>query len=101
MAILRGNLAPEGCVAKVAGHAEEVFRGTARVFDREEDAFVAGKAGRGKGGDVFEKLDEGAPGRPRMRETAHATGGNHGAWQGARGAGHDRGTLSRAHHGPK
>src|SRR5205807_7189447 len=38
MAILRGNLAPEGCVAKVAGHGDETFRGTARVFDREEDA---------------------------------------------------------------
>src|SRR5213078_2272945 len=39
LAILRGNLAPDGCVAKVAGHEQPVFKGTARIFDREEDAF--------------------------------------------------------------
>src|SRR5204863_8352838 len=50
--ILRGNLAPDGCVAKVAGHEEKVFRGAARVFEREEDAFTAGKAGKIKEGDV-------------------------------------------------
>src|SRR5262249_17926542 len=46
LAILRGNLAPDGCVAKLAGHEEPLFRGKARVFDREEDAFAAVKAGK-------------------------------------------------------
>src|SRR5439155_451569 len=46
MAILRGNLAPEGCVAKVAGHGEEVFRGTARVFARGEAAEAVLHVGR-------------------------------------------------------
>src|SRR5256712_10167802 len=45
LAILPRNTAPEGCVAEVAGHAEEGVRGTARVFDREEDAFGAVKGG--------------------------------------------------------
>ncbi len=68
IAILRGNLAPDGCVAKVAGHAERVFRGTARVFEREEDAFAAVKAGRIKAGDVIvgrEPRFHGGPHRAR------------------------------------
>ena len=53
LAILRGNLTPDGCVAKLAGHEEPVFRGRARVFNREEDAFVAVKGGKIKAGDFI------------------------------------------------
>src|SRR2546421_1606805 len=84
--ILRGNLPPEGCVAEVAGHAEEVFRGTARVFDREEDAFVAVKAGRGQAGDFIVIPYEGAKGGPGMRGMLHVSGAPPGAGLGAGGA---------------
>src|SRR5207245_2164183 len=53
LAILRGNLAPDGCVAKLAGHSDDTFRGRARVFNREEDAFLAIKAGKIKAGDFI------------------------------------------------
>ena len=99
MAILRGNLAPEGCVAKVAGHAEEVFRGTARVFDREEDAFVAVKAGRVKAGDFIVIRYEGPKGGPGMREMLHVTGALQGAGLGASVALMTDGRFSGATHG--
>ena len=83
MAILRGNLAPDGCVAKVAGHEEKVFRGTARVFEREEDAFAAVKAGTIKAGDVIVVRYEGPKGGPGMREMLHVTGALQGAGLGA------------------
>src|SRR5262245_7020900 len=50
LVILRGNLSPEGCVAKVWGQKQPVFRGRARVFNREEDAFLAVKTGKIKSG---------------------------------------------------
>jgi len=99
IAILRGNLAPEGCVAKVAGHAEEVFRGTARVFDREEDAFVAVKAGRVKAGDFIVIRYEGPKGGPGMREMLHVTGALQGAGLGASVALMTDGRFSGATHG--
>lgn len=74
MAVLRGNLAPEGCVAKVAGHERMVHRGPARVFDREEDAFAAVKKGRIKPGDVVVIRYEGPKGGPGMREMLGVTG---------------------------
>src|SRR2546428_617497 len=86
IAILRGNLAPEGCVAKVAGHAEEVFRGAARVFEREEDAFVAGKAGQSKGGGLFLVPRRGAPGGGGGWGGRARWGGPPGARAGAGGA---------------
>jgi dihydroxy-acid dehydratase len=52
LVILKGNLAPEGCVVKVAGHSMTRFQGAAKVYDREEDAFVAVQAGHIKAGDV-------------------------------------------------
>src|SRR5438876_848910 len=52
LVILKGNLAPEGCVVKVAGHSMTPYRGPAKVFDREEDAFAAVKAGQIQAGDV-------------------------------------------------
>ncbi len=74
MAILRGNLAPEGCVVKIAGHERMKHRGPARVFDREEDAFAAVKQGRIKPGDVIVIRYEGPKGGPGMREMLGVTG---------------------------
>ena len=99
LAILRGNLAPEGCVAKLAGHAEEVFRGKARVFDREEDAFVAVKAGRVKAGDFVVIRYEGPQGGPGMREMLHVTGAIQGAGLGGSVALMTDGRFSGASHG--
>jgi dihydroxy-acid dehydratase len=99
MAILRGNLAPEGCVAKVAGHAEEVFRGTARVFEREEDAFVAVKARKIKAGDFIVIRYEGPKGGPGMREMLHVTGALQGAGLGSSVALMTDGRFSGATHG--
>jgi dihydroxy-acid dehydratase len=99
IAILRGNLAPDGCVAKVAGHAEKVFRGTARVFEREEDAFAAVKAGRIKAGDVIVIRYEGPKGGPGMREMLHVTGALQGAGLGATVGLITDGRFSGASHG--
>jgi dihydroxy-acid dehydratase len=66
--ILHGNLAPEGCVLKLSGHERPNHRGPARVFNREEDAFVAVKAGNIKAGDVIVIRYEGPKGGPGMRE---------------------------------
>lgn len=74
MSIMRGNLAPEGCVIKLAGHERMVHRGPARVFDREEDAFKAVKQGRIKPGDVVVIRYEGPKGGPGMREMLGVTG---------------------------
>ena len=53
LVIMRGNLAPDGCVAKVSGQKKDAHRGPARVFDREEDCFAAVKAGKIKANDVI------------------------------------------------
>ena len=75
LAILRGSLAPEGAVAKVSGHdAAAVFRGRARVFDREEDAFGAVDRGDVVAGDVVVIRYEGPRGGPGMREMLGVTG---------------------------
>ncbi|MCI0585193.1 MAG: dihydroxy-acid dehydratase, partial [Chloroflexi bacterium] len=79
MAVLRGNLAPEGCVVKLAGHERLTHRGPARVFDREEDAFAAVKQGKIKAGDVIVIRYEGPKGGPGMREMLAVTGALHGA----------------------
>jgi dihydroxy-acid dehydratase len=73
LAILRGNLSPDGCVVKLAGHERLRHRGPARVFDREEDAFAAVKAGAIKAGDVVVIRYEGPAGGPGMREMLHVT----------------------------
>ncbi|TAJ30993.1 MAG: dihydroxy-acid dehydratase [Nitrospirae bacterium] len=73
MVILKGNLAPEGCVVKVAGHSMMKFRGPAKVFDREEDAFAAVKAGQIKAGHVVVIRYEGPSGGPGMREMLGVT----------------------------
>ncbi len=99
LAILRGNLAPDGCVAKLAGHAEQLFRGKARVFDREEDAFVAVKAGRVKAGDFVVIRYEGPKGGPGMREMLQVTGAIQGAGLGGSVALLTDGRFSGASHG--
>ncbi len=68
LAILKGNLAPEGCVVKVAHHHGDSFRGPARVFDSEEAAFAAVEKNQLKPGDVVVIRYEGPRGGPGMRE---------------------------------
>ena len=67
-AILRGNLAPDGCVLKLAGQDKTLHRGPARIFEREEDTFAAIKGGEIKPGDVVVIRYEGPTGGPGMRE---------------------------------
>jgi len=71
--ILKGNLAPEGSVVKVAGHKHLEHKGPARVFECEEDAFKAVKAGEIKKGDVVVIRYEGPKGGPGMREMLGVT----------------------------
>jgi dihydroxy-acid dehydratase len=68
LVILRGNLAPDGCVVKVAGYERTTHRGPARVFECEEDAMEAVTAGRIEPGDVVVIRNEGPSGGPGMRE---------------------------------
>jgi dihydroxy-acid dehydratase len=74
LVILRGNLAPEGGVMKIAGKKTMLFRGTARVFDREEDAMQAVQQRQIKAGDVVVIRYEGPRGGPGMREMLGVTG---------------------------
>jgi dihydroxy-acid dehydratase len=74
LAILRGNLAPEGCVVKLAGHERLMHRGPARVFDSEEASFAAVRARQIKAGDVVVIRYEGPVGGPGMREMLGVTG---------------------------
>jgi dihydroxy-acid dehydratase len=74
LAILRGNLAPEGCVVKLAGHERLMHRGPARVFESEEAAFAAVRARQIKAGDVVVIRYEGPVGGPGMREMLGVTG---------------------------
>jgi dihydroxy-acid dehydratase len=99
LVILRGNLAPDGCVAKVSGQKKDVHRGPARVFDREEDAFAAVKAGKIKANDVVVIRWEGPKGGPGMREMLHVTGAIQGAGLGETVALMTDGRFSGATHG--
>src|SRR3989442_6440808 len=73
LVILRGNLAPEGSVVKVAGHERLRHRGPARVFDREEDAMAAVTRREIRPGDVVVIRYEGPRGGPGMREMLGVT----------------------------
>ena len=73
LAILRGNLAPEGCVVKLSGHERTHHRGPARVFESEEDAMAAVTAGSIVAGDVVVIRNEGPAGGPGMREMLAVT----------------------------
>src|SRR5450631_2367527 len=74
LVILKGNLAPEGCVAKISGHERLSHRGPARVFDCEEDAMTAVTSKKIKAGDVMVIRNEGPKGGPGMREMLSVTG---------------------------
>ena len=100
LAILRGNLAPDGAVIKVAGHQERVFRGPARLFDQERAAFHAVQRGDIKKGDIIVIRYEGPKGGPGMQEMVAVTTAMIG-----RGLGDDvalvtDGRFSGATHGP-
>jgi len=73
LAILRGNVAPDGCVVKLAGHERRLHTGPARVFESEEDAMAAVTAGRIVAGDVVVIRNEGPAGGPGMREMLAVT----------------------------
>jgi dihydroxy-acid dehydratase len=73
LVILRGNLAPQGCVAKISGHERLSHRGPARVFDSEEEAMSAVTGKRLKAGDVVVIRNEGPRGGPGMREMLAVT----------------------------
>jgi dihydroxy-acid dehydratase len=73
LAILRGNLAPEGCVVKLAGHERRLQTGPARVFESEEDAMAAATGGRIVAGDIVVIRNEGPVGGPGMREMLGVT----------------------------
>ncbi len=73
LVILKGNLAPEGCVAKISGHERLEHRGPARVFESEEDAMAAVSAKKIKAGDVVVIRNEGPKGGPGMREMLGVT----------------------------
>ena len=73
LVILHGNLAPEGCVAKISGHERLSHRGPARVFESEEDAMAAVTEKRIKAGDVVVIRYEGPKGGPGMREMLSVT----------------------------
>ena len=73
LVILRGNLAPDGCVVKLSGHNRRTFSGPARVFDSEEAAFAAVQGGQIRPGDAVVIRYEGPAGGPGMREMLAVT----------------------------
>ncbi|SVE55475.1 uncharacterized protein METZ01_LOCUS508329, partial [marine metagenome] len=97
--ILRGNLAPEGCVLKVAGHEKIEHRGPARVFNGEEAAMDAVLNGRIRANDVMVIRYEGPRGGPGMREMLAVTGALIGAGLGDSVALMTDGRFSGATHG--
>lgn len=99
LVVLKGNLAPEGCVVKIAGHDMRKFHGPARVFDNEEDAFAAVQGGQIKPGDVVIIRYEGPKGGPGMREMLGVTAAIVGAGLGDSVALLTDGRFSGATHG--
>jgi dihydroxy-acid dehydratase len=73
LVILHGNLAPDGCVVKVAGYERMSHTGPAKVFESEEDTFAAVKEGKIEAGDVVVIRNEGPTGGPGMREMLQVT----------------------------
>ncbi len=100
LAILRGNLAPDGAVIKVAGHQEKVYEGPARVFEQEEPAFQAIQRGEINEGDIVIIRYEGPKGGPGMREMLAVTGALIGQGLGDSVALVTDGRFSGASHGP-
>ena len=99
LVVLKGNLAPEGCVLKVAGHERTHHSGPARVFDREEDAFAAVQHDGIRPGDVVVIRYEGPKGGPGMREMLGVTAALAGAGLGPTVALLTDGRFSGATHG--
>ena len=99
LVILRGNLAPEGCVVKVAGHKKLTHRGPGKVFDCEEEAFGAVQRGEIVDGDVVVIRYEGPQGGPGMREMLGVTSAIVGAGLGETVALLTDGRFSGATHG--
>jgi dihydroxy-acid dehydratase len=99
IAVLRGSLAPNGAVVKVAGIDELRFDGTARVFDGEDAAMEAILAGRIQPGDIVVIRYEGPKGGPGMREMLAVTGAMKGAGRGADAALITDGRFSGGTHG--
>jgi dihydroxy-acid dehydratase len=99
LVILKGNIAPEGGVLKVAGHNYTTFSGPARVFDNEEAAFAAVGDGTIKAGDVVVIRYEGPKGGPGMREMLQVTSALIGAGLGDQVALLTDGRFSGATHG--
>lgn len=99
LVILKGNLAPEGCALKVAGHDLTTHRGPARVFNSEESAFAAVQSGEIEAGDVVVIRYEGPSGGPGMREMLQVTGALVGAGLGDSVALMTDGRFSGATHG--
>jgi len=100
LAILYGNLAPEGAVIKVAGHQEKVYQGPARVFDQEQAAFQAIQRKEIKPGDIVIIRYEGPKGGPGMQEMLGVTGALIGQGLGDDVALVTDGRFSGASHGP-
>ncbi|MCD6725762.1 MAG: dihydroxy-acid dehydratase [Solirubrobacteraceae bacterium] len=99
LAILRGNLAPEGCVVKLVGHERRHHSGPARVFEGEEAAMEAVTHGRIEPGDVVIIRNEGPAGGPGMREMLAVTAAINGAGLGDKVALLTDGRFSGATHG--
>jgi dihydroxy-acid dehydratase len=99
LVILKGSLAPEGCVIKLSGVGRMRHSGPARVFDREEDAMAAVTGGRIQAGDVLVIRYEGPRGGPGMREMLGVTGAIVGAGLSADVALITDGRFSGATHG--
>ena len=99
LAILKGSLAPEGCVVKLCGHGMRHHQGPARVFDCEEDAFAAVQGGQIQPGDVVVIRHEGPKGGPGMREMLSVTAALIGRGLGAEVALITDGRFSGATHG--
>lgn len=99
LVILKGNLAPEGSVAKISGHERLEHRGPARVFESEEDAMAAVTCKKIKAGDVVVIRNEGPKGGPGMREMLSVTGAIVGEGLGASVALLTDGRFSGATHG--
>jgi dihydroxy-acid dehydratase len=100
LAILYGNLAPDGAVIKVAGHQERVYQGPARVFDQEQAAFQAIQRREIKPGDIVVIRYEGPKGGPGMQEMLAVTGALVGQGLGDDVALMTDGRFSGASHGP-
>jgi dihydroxy-acid dehydratase len=99
LAILRGNVAPDGCVVKLAGHERRLHTGPARVFEGEEPAMAAVTSGEIRAGDVVVIRNEGPAGGPGMREMLAVTAAINGAGLGHEVALITDGRFSGATHG--